>query len=1011
MKRMASIGGYTFIRDGQSFKRVMTSDLNIEPQPIGSIGQVTTFTPVNNHFFESLMNPILSVTVDLTNKIDANVNKILSRRYIVRFEKNTDGTLTEKGLRSFNSFNITFLNKTEINISDYLAWYNNPTNNGLVVDTVQPYDEQIYDLKLKTLNYHGFFSVIKVELDDINNKMWYHLNNLKYYGDDGSINSLTIGSELLVNKLNAGTRYRVIEVNNDSSNTKVRLENVEGYDPVVVGTDVLKYYSDVSANKSVQINVGFDEYIVLFIKPINTDDNILGNLWSKGISFYTNDLLLDINNNINLSNYYVQAVYDYGTLLRDMISKKIPTIYGTTPNAVTLTSENFKVVQINKHLTDDKDQDTLKKLHSEKTSTKTKISQLNTALTQKTSKLNAGGLTTVEKQSYLNEINKLKVDLDVNTKNLSSSLAQINEVNVGQANTVSPKYRVRGFWRFPEPILTNKTNPQHVVQFRVQYRYSSKSGNSNNVQTFEYVPTVQTSTTSTAGITTTTVVSNNNTSASRGASIAANTVNLNNNSSTNDKTSTQYVNVGKTVPIESTVVSTTTENPATLPKYANFSNWTEFLTDVRKRYWDENSKQWYWKIEDVENADTPNINQLDIPIQANERVEIRIKAISEVGWPESLLESDWSNVLAVDFPDDLKDVLADNQFILQEAAQDQTLVQMENTLTSKGFNKHIDDSIYVNQDYFAHMDKSIQVSIKGDQSNSMNLYQYLTYLTDKITKLEQIISGTKGNLTVSLFKKSVFLKNINNNSNTTISIECEDYGTLISGTTRTYQNSLNVIDDYTVVLENTVQNGNLGFLSNRMYASGGTNSFFTSGNINNQILMVDWSNMLRVQSDNQFVWFADRDGNEWLSSGVTHSQIGAILNDSTYNLGATGTTPIDISDDTIWNGIGYNLMAGVFPYLPDLSSLVENGQDKTKLLKPQSKFTIGLKAFFKFDGSVVTTGTFNPTIGPPTNSIKTKRIKFWFETTEGTYQFNLIFNMMRYRTFLKPGGGTNANDI
>jgi hypothetical protein len=104
-------------------------------------------------------------------------------------------------------------------------------------------------------------------------------------------------------------------------------------------------------------------------------------------------------------------------------------------------------------------------------------------------------------------------------------------------------------------------------------------------------------------------------------------------------------------------------------------------------------------------------------------------------------------------------------------------------------------------------------------------------------------------------------------------------------------------------------------------------------------------------------------------------------------------------------------MAGVFPYLPDLSSLVENGQDKTKLLKPQSKFTIGLKAFFKFDGSVVTTGTFNPTIGPPTNSIKTKRIKFWFETTEGTYQFNLIFNMMRYRTFLKPGGGTNANDI
>jgi hypothetical protein len=1012
MKRMASIDGYTFIRDGQSFKRVMTTDLNIEPQPIGSINQVTTFTPVNNHFFESLMNPILSVTVDLTNKVDANVNKILSRRYIVRFEKNVDGTLTEKGLMSFNSFNTNFLNKSDINISDYLTWYNNPTNNGLVVDTVQPYDEQIYDLKLKTLNYHGIYSVIKVEIDDINNKMWYHLNNIKYYGDDGSVNTLTIGSELLVNRLNAGTRYKVVEVNNDSSNTKVRLENLEGYDPVVVGTDVLKYYSDISANKSVQINVGFDEYIVLFIKPINTDDNILGNLWSKGISFYTNDLLLDINNNINLGNYYVQAVYDYGTLLRDMISKKIPTIYGAIPNPVTLTAENFKVVQINKHLTDDKDQDTLKKLHSEKTSTKTKISQLNTALTQKTSKLNAGGLTTVEKQTYLNEINKLKVDLDVNSKNLSSALAQINEVNVGQSNTVAPKYRVRGFWRFPEPIMTNKTSPQHVVQFRVQYRYSSKSGNSNNVQTFEYVPTVQVSTTSTAGITTTTSVSNNNTNTTGGASIAATSTNLNNNSSSNDKTSTQYVNVGKTVPIESTVVSTTTENPSTLPTYANFSNWTEILTDVRKRYWDENSKQWYWKIEDVENADTPNINQLDIAIQANERVEIRIKAISEVGWPESLLESDWSNVLPVDFPDDLKDVLADNQFILQEASQDQTLVQMETTLTSKGFNKHIDDSIYVNQDYFAHMDKSIQVSIRGDQSSSMNLYQYLTYLTDKITKLEQIISGAKGSLTISLFKKSTFLKTINNNSNITIAIECEDYGTLLSGTTRTYQNSLNVIDDYTVALENTVQSGNLGFLSNRLYVAGGTNSFYTSGNVNNQILMVDWSNNLYPQVDNQFIWFADRDSNEWLSSGVTQSQIGAILNDAKYNLGTTGSTPINISDDTIWTNIGsgYDLMAGVFPYLPDLSSLVENGQDKTKLLKPQSKFTIGLKVFFKFNGSTASTETFNPTVGPPTNTTKTKRIKFWFETTEGTYQFNLIFNLMRYRTFLKPGSNNNSSE-
>ena len=94
MKRMASIDGYTFVRDGQSFKRIMTSDLNREPAPIQDINQVATFTPVNNHFFESLMNPMLAVTIDLTDKVEQVVNKIISRNikiyalsYLARFPK------------------------------------------------------------------------------------------------------------------------------------------------------------------------------------------------------------------------------------------------------------------------------------------------------------------------------------------------------------------------------------------------------------------------------------------------------------------------------------------------------------------------------------------------------------------------------------------------------------------------------------------------------------------------------------------------------------------------------------------------------------------------------------------------------------------------------------------------------------------------------------------------------------------------------------------------------------
>ena len=147
--------------------------------------------------------------------------------------------------------------------------------------------------------------------------------------------------------------------------------------------------------------------------------------------------------------------------------------------------------------------------------------------------------------------------------------------------------------------------------------------------------------------------------------------------------------------IQSTQVSKGSENVSDQTVTAQFSNWYSQLSDVRKRYWDQNSQNWYWKIEDVTDADTVNINQLDVSLQPNQSVEIRISAISEVGWPDSILESDWSNTLTVVFPDDLINFNS-NLDDAYSAAQDQALIEMNNTLTTKGVYKHIDDQFYDN---------------------------------------------------------------------------------------------------------------------------------------------------------------------------------------------------------------------------------------------------------------------------------------------------------------------------
>lgn len=458
--------------------------------------------------------------------------------------------------------------------------------------------------------------------------------------------------------------------------------------------------------------------------------------------------------------------------------------------------------------------------------------------------------------------------------------------------------------------------------------------------------------------------------------------------------------------IQSTQVSTTTESNTNQTLTAQFSNWNPILSDVRKRYWDEKSGTWYWKIEDVTDADTPNINQLDIPIQPNERVEIRVLSISEVGWPDSILESNWSNTITIDFPDDINDVLSENQFILTEATQDQSVVQMDSTLNTKGVYAHIDDQFYINNFLYKHLDKDIAVSYKGDMNNTLNLFEYLGVLTDKIKSLEEIINKVKGELHIYLYKNDILLKEILNNTSTQLKIECEDYLIPMTGETRKYINNLYMVDDYKVIISNVAQNGELGLLSNRNYTSGGTNIFYNDSS--NQALLIDYNDDLYPQQNNQFIWFMDLDTGVNIYSGMTASSFAStapILNTQKYNIGSINAGNVIYQPWTNINELNWelsttNLLTTVHPYFSDILNIVESGQDKIKKISPKNNFVIGTKLFFKVDGSTSNGGEFVVEGTPYVE--KQRKIKIYFETDDGkTYQFTLVFNISNYKRYFK----------
>ena len=895
------------------FKKIITVDLNKEPNSINDIGLVTQFKSQVNWFFESMLNPSLFIELDLRDKVEDNVRKILSRRYIIEFANNPDGTFTTLGQGALDSFNTLYRGIGGIDIEEFENWYR--TTPGVVNPIDPKYDEQMFDLEPNSVLYDGVFNVIRLEEDTLNRKLWYHVNSLDYIiNDTGELRQLAIGSELIPNIQNASTRYKIVEISNTESNPRLRLERIEGLQPIPVGIGTLKIYSPVVFRKRARISIGYDERNVVFVKPMNADSNLISKNWSGGTGFYTNDLRSE--NGTTMGQYYTDFVYDYGEFLQDQVAKKIPNRLAGQPNIAQLDVNNFKVVQVNKHLTDNPDSNLMKTKHNYTVSLKSEITQIQEAIESRNKKIKATRFTSdSQKKQFEIELDELSKKKNSKSKLLESTNQEILSLSRSSSTKVSPKYRLRGFWDMPEAVAKRGTLPQEVVQFRVQYRYVSKDGREPSVETFK----------------------------------------LTNESSKSKK-----------------------------QKTAAFSNWNEFKTDARKREYNLETLAYTWKVEDLENADTPNINQIDISISPNERVELRIKSISEVGWPESPVESEWSDAISIEFPDDLNNVLADNQFILEEASKEEVKVKVDSELTARGLDDHLSETIVLNNKSFYHTAESIMSGFKDENGVVLDLLQYLKNLEEKVKSLEEKISRAKGELEIVIIRSNnEFI--ISNNSETEFNIECEDYLEQFSGSGvpsgRVFANNIYVIKDFILKVKNKSVDSDLGLLSNRQYLSN-TAIYSPSAPqafwVNNQdeLLFTDVSGISRTHLDNMFIWSVNYDtvtqtelsklseniGNSFTSLGS--NSITNVLGLVEYNIGYSENLAMafvssnnSLLDSTKWIdsvvsvGSTTKLLSTIHPVTPDLQNFVETNEDKIKSIKggDDNAIIIPLHIYFKMN--------------------------------------------------------------
>ena len=486
-------GGDSSIRlsDG-TFRKLVLAKLPVEAPDLTALNSITTFDTKSNWFFEGLINPLLYVVFDLSGQVPINTERAIVSRYILN--TNTQSKI--------NYFNNNFLGKSDI---DYTQFLQDLTNNNIQYVL----DEAVTDLPPRDKRYFGKFSVIRISEVDITQevngvsittqKKLYKLNKINYsdsLAEFPDTIGLKVGDSLEITTEPIDTRYQVIQV--DNSTNSVVCELVEGSKAITIGADILQIASSANDTVELDVSVGFDERCVTFVKPIDPNSKLPAVNWSPGSGFFTSDLTIIDDNGTEetLGTFYQQQAVDFGRYLLSFAQDKIPTSkQGLTPNAPTLTADDFRVVLINSQVTNSDAIVTLQDLNNQKNTLEAELKELDTAIQQKRTRIQTTNYATeVERDADRNELQGLVTDRSSKSELYSSVVKEIAaKADDNSVGSVLPKYRARGFWRVPDPRMSPDTGAQDIVKFITRYRYLSTDGAANPVQEFEFKDGVGTS--------------------------------------------------------------------------------------------------------------------------------------------------------------------------------------------------------------------------------------------------------------------------------------------------------------------------------------------------------------------------------------------------------------------------------------------------------------------------------------------------------------------------------------
>ena len=676
-----------------TFRKLVLAQLPTEAADLTAINSVNEFNIKPNWFFEELINPLLYISFDITGQAPIDTERAIVQRYI----------LNTNSQSKINYFENEYNGSSEINYNKFLQQ---------IVEKNIAYvlDEAVVDLPPRDKRFSGNFSVIRIGEESVTDTVngveqtttqkLYKLNKIFYTDSEADFADtvqLKVGDSLEVVSTPVDTRYTVTQIDSSTNSVTVRLQ--EGSRTISIGADVLKVGSALNDLLEVDVTVGFNERCVTFVKPIDPNSKIPAVNWSPGSGFYTNDLnTIDASGNQqNLADYYQRNAVDFGRYLLSFAQDKMPTSReGLTPNAPVLSSDDFTVDLINAQVSKSKAIVQLVDLSNQKNTVQATLSELDTSIAQSRERIQTTNYSTeVERDADKNALQGLVTEKGSAAKLYSSVVTEIRaSAKDNSVKSISPKYRVRGFWAMPEEKSFPATGVQDIIKFQYRYRYLSADGAANPVSQFSFT---------------------DGSGTSQGA----------------------------------------------------FSNYIVVDSVVRPRSKNKVTGLYEWAPINDDNADSVNINQLDIPIRKGEQVEIQVKSISEAGWPSNPLTSEWSDAIRVEFPADLS---SDNatEAVLAQNQEDLALVALNENLESIGLPTHLSSSFTANETYFAHSTPVIASGFLSENQTPIDLFTKLNEMQNQLDLFAEILNNAVGELKTTLVDDAGNTFNLRRNSVTNI---------------------------------------------------------------------------------------------------------------------------------------------------------------------------------------------------------------------------------------------------